>query len=355
MDRNANASLGSQDQAVTAEAVTWAFRLLIGREPRDAAEIAIHQPHVSLLNLRIAFAESTEFQVFFETVVKKRKLAFALPTFMLHPPAADVPWQFAPPTLEHPVSQLCTATQFSEGAFAEIAGAMALGTRLHRNTWEAVWIASVLASHGCIAPGKRAIGLGVLRERIAALLASRAVRVHAIRLAETAEPNLSQQHALLQLFYPEIIPIDDFDMLVSMEDGDALDLTSGITAEHDGVWSMGVLRRLNSVAAAGDFVRRSLEVLRPGGVAAHTLDLNLSSDSDGGGVAGHLVFHRADLDALVLRLVRDGYEVLPVNLYPGHDAADAIVDAPPFGLPHLKVLAGLATVGSFGLAIRRPA
>lgn len=354
MERNDNVSAGLQGKAVTAEAVTWAFRLFIGREPRDAAEIAIHEPHISLRNLSIAFAESAEFQVFFETVVRKRKLGFALPTFMLHPPADGVPWRFAPPTLEHPVSQLCTATQFSEGAFAEIAGAMALGTRLHRSIWEAVWIASVLATHGCVVPGKRALGLGVARERVAALLASRAVRVHAIRLAETAEPHLSQQHAALQLFYPEILPIDDFDMLVSMEDGDALDPVRGIAADYDGVWSMGVLRRLDSVAVAGDFIRRSLDALRPGGVAAHTLDLNLSSEADGA-VAGHLSFHRAELDALVLRLVRDGYEVLPVNLYPGHDAADAIVDAPPFGLPHLKVLAGLATVGSFGLAIRRPA
>ena len=355
MERHPNVSNPQQDVAVTSDAVSWAFRLFIGREPRDAAEIAIHQPHTSLRNLSIAFAESREFQIFFETVVRKRKLAFALPTFMLHPPPEGVPWQFAPPTIQDPVSQLCTATQFSEGAFAEIAGAMALGTRLHRSTWEAVWIVSVLASHGCVAPGKRALGLGVLRERIAALLASRAVRVHAIRLAETAEPNLSQQHALLQLFYPEIIGIDDFDMLVSMEDGDALDPARGIAADHDGVWSMGVLRRLGSVAAAEDFIRRSLDALRPGGVAAHTLDLHLSSEADGRGGAGHLAFHRADLDALVLRLVCDGYEVLPINLYPGHEAADAIVDAPPFGLPHLKVLAGLATVGSFGLAIRRPA
>lgn len=355
MERQANSSDRPQDPAVTAEAVTWAFRLFIGREPRDAAEIAIHQPHVSLRNLSIAFAESSEFRMFFETVVQKRKLGFALPTFMLHPPPEGVPWQFVPPTIEDPVSQLCTATQFSEAAFVEIAGAMALGTKLHRGIWESVWVASVLASHGCIEPGKRALGLGAQRERVAALLASRAVAVNVIRLTETAEPSLSQQHALLQLFYPEIIGIDDFDMLVSLEDGDALDPARGIVAEHDGVWSMGVLRRLGSVAAAGDFIRRSLDALRPGGVAAHTLDLDLSSEADGGGVAGHLAFHRADLDALVLRLVRDGYEVLPINLYPGHDAADAIVDAPPFGLPHLKALAGLATVGSFGLAIRRPA
>jgi hypothetical protein len=355
MERDANLSPASSDRAVTAEAVTWAFRLFIGREPRDAAEIAIHEPHVSLRNLSIAFAESAEFRVFFETIVKKRKLAFALPTFMFHPPADALPWQFGPPTLENPISQLCTAAQFSEAAFAEIAGAMTLAPRLHRSNWETVWIVSVLAGHGCVAPGKRALGLGVRRERIAALLASRAVSVHAIRLAETAEPNLSQQHAMLQLFYPGIIPIDDFDVMVSMEDGVALDPARGLAAEYDGVWSMGVVQRLGSIAAAGDFIRRSLDALRPGGVAAHTLDLNLSSEADGSGVAGQLAFHRADLDALVLRLVRDGYEVLPINLYPGHDAADAVIDAPPFGLPHLKVLAGLETVGSFGLAIRRPA
>lgn len=355
MERRANSLDRPQDTAVTAEAVTWAFRLFIGREPRDAAEIAIHQPHVSLRNLSIAFAESSEFRVFFETVVQKRKLGFALPTFMLHPPPEGVPWQFVPPTIEDPVSQLCTATQFSETAFAEIASAMAIGTRLHRGIWEPVWVASVLASHGCIAPGKCALGLGAQRERVAALLASRAMAVRVIRLIETAEPNLSLQHALLQLFYPEIIRIDDFDVLVGMQDGDSLDPVRGLVADYDCVWSVGVSRRLGSVAAAGDFIRRSLDALRPGGIAAHTLDINLSSEAEGDLVEGQLAFHRADLDALVLRLVRDGYEVLPINLYPGHDAADAMIDAPPFGLPHLKVLSGLQTVGSFGLAIRRPA
>lgn len=355
MERDANLSPGSPDQAVTAEAVTWAFRLFIGREPRDAAEIAIHQPHVSLRNLSIAFAESHEFRSFFETVVRKRKLAFALPTFILQPPAEGIPWRFAPPTIEDPVSQLCTAAQFSEAAFKEIGGAMALGIRLHRGIWESVWVASVLASHGSIAPGKRALGLGAQRERVAALLASRAVAVHVVRLTETTDPSLSLEHALLQLFYPEIVGLDDFDVLVGMQDGDSLDPVRGLAADHDCVWSVGVLRRLGSVAAVGDFVRRSLDALRPGGIAAHTLDINLSSEAEGGVVDGHLAFYRADLDALVLRLVRDGYEVLPINLYPGHDAADSVIDAPPFGLPHLKVLAGSETVGSIGLAIRRPA
>jgi hypothetical protein len=355
MERYDNVPNRPQDPAVTAEAVTWAFRLFIGREPRDAAEIAIHQPHASLRNLSIAFAESSEFRLFFETIIQKRKLDFALPTFMLHPPPEGVPWQFVPPTIGDPVSQLCTAAQFSEAAFVEIAGAMALSTKLHRGIWESVWVASVLASHGCIAPGKRALGLGPQRERIAALLASRAMAVHVVRITETAEPSLSLQHALLQLFYPEIIRIDDFDVLVGMQDGDSLDPVRGIAAEHDCVWSVGISRRLGSVAAVGNFIRRSLDALRPGGIAAHTLDINLSSEAKGGVVEGHLAFHRADLDALVLRLVRDGYEMLPINLYPGHDAADAVIDAPPFGLPHLKVLAGLETVGSFGLAIRRPA
>lgn len=354
MEQRRDSLWQSDGMPVTAEAVTWAFRLFIGREPRDAAEIGIHQPHSSLRNLRIALAQSNEFQVFHNSVIERPKPAFGLPTFMLRPLPAGVSWQFVPPTMQAPVSQCCTAAQFSEPAFAEVAEAMALANRLHRSVWESVWIATTLATLGCIAPGKRAVGLGVRRERLTSLLASRGMSVTALRMAETTEADLPQQHALLNLFYPEIVAIEDFDALVRMTDATPGDPLSDTQADFDCVWSQSVAHRLGSPSAGLDFITQSLAVLRPGGVAVHTFDLNLSSNAEPDEDEQHIAFRRADLDILAERLTQSGFEVRPINLHPGFDDADAVVDAPPFGLPHLKVLANEAVLGSFGLAIRKP-
>lgn len=354
MERSEKPARTSDEMPVTAEAVTWAFRLFLGREPHDAAELGMHQPHPSMRNLRIAFTESKEFQLFQDSVISARKPVFGLPPFMLRPPPAGVSWQFAPPTMETPVSQLCTAAQFKEPVFTELAKAMELADCLHRSVWESVWIAAILATLGCIAPGKSALGLGVTRERIASLLASRGMSVSTIRMAETANADLPQQYALLNLFYPTIVAIEDFDQLVRMTDGARGGPLSDARADVDCVWSQAVAHRLGSAAAGADFIMRSMEALRPGGVAVHTLNLNLSSNTEPAAGEAFMAFRRADLDALTERLTQTGYEVLPSNLHPGLDEADALVDAPPFGLPHLKVLVGGAVLGSFGLAIRKP-
>lgn len=354
MEQRRDSPRTSDDMSVTAEAVTWAFRLFIGREPRNAAEVAIHQPHSSMRNLRIAFTESNEFQRFQDSVISRPKPVFGLPPFMLKAPPAGVPWQFIPPTMEAPVSQGCTAAQFNEPAFAEVAGAMALANHLHRNVWESVWIATTLATFGCIAPGRHALGLGVTRERIASLLASRGMNVSTIRMAETAEANLPQEHARLNLFFPEIISLEDFDPLIRITDAPGGDPLADMPTDHDCVWSQGVAHRLGSPTAGADFIMRGMETLRPGGIAVHTLNLNLSSNAEPAEGEGQIAFRRADLDILAARLTRMGYEVQPINLHPGLDEADALVGAPPFGLPHLKVFAGGVVLGSFGLAIRKP-
>lgn len=340
--------------AVTREAVTWAFRLLIGREPRDDAELEVHLPHVSLQNLRIAFAESPEFESFYSNTVKRRKLRFGMSPAVLRPPPAGLPWRFEPPTMEKPVSQLCTASQFQEPAFAEIAGAMGVGTRLHRSVWEAVFIVCVLATEGCIEAGRSAIGFGVQRERVVSLLASRGVAVMA-----TSQPAEGQQDEAVppteafNLFYPEVIRLAEYERLVALGRLDMRRLPANLGGLADAIWSLSAVQRLGSVTAIGDFIEASLGALRPGGIAVHTMDLNVSSGEESIETGDFAAPARRDLEALVSRLVDAGHEVLPVNLHPGFEEADCIVDVPPYGLPHLKVGFGGAVLASFGLVVRK--
>ena len=336
---------------VTPEAVTWAFRLFLGREPNDAAEISTHLPHGSLDSLRLAFAEMPEFQSFYDTVVKHRKPRFGLQPFLLRPPAPSVPWHFAPPSMEKPVSQLCTAAQCEEPAFKEILQAMAMLPRLHRGVWQHVYVVSVLATLGCIAPGRSALGLGVRRERIPALLASRGVAVVAI--ADPGRVPDQEARGGLHLFHPEVVHLEDFEALAHYHEADLRDPRADLGAGYDAVWSCALAQHMGSVERVLGFLERSLDVLKPGGVAVHTFDFNISSDDQTVDRADFAIPRRRDMEALALRLKRAGHEMLPLNLHPGHDTADGVVDVPPYGLPHLKIEVGEHVVTSLGLAIRK--
>ena len=336
------------------EAVTWALRFLIGREPHSEAELAFHGQHATLENLRIAFAETGEFAEFAARALGRRR-GFGLPLFMLRPPAdAAMPWVFAPPSLDQPVTQLCTASQYAEPAYDEIAEAMRLGRHLHRRSWEQAYIVSALANHGAIAPGRRVIGFGVGRERVPALLASRGVEVTVDLPAGDAARDPAELLAKqAELAIPDIVARDVFDGLVRFEAYGMDAMRPDFAGRFDALWSCGALHRMRSLQAGLDFVAESLSALRPGGVAVHTTDFNLVSDKETVDQPGLSLLRRRDVESLAARLRAEGHDAAPVNLHPGLADEDSLIDGPPYGLPHLKVAAGAFIVTSLGIIVRK--
>jgi hypothetical protein len=340
---------------VSAEAVTWALKLFAGRDPVDAAEIRFHQGHLSLDGLRTAFAQTAEFRTFYATVAKPTKARFGVPPTMLRPSPEGIGWRLEPPSIDHPVCQLCTATQFREPVFAEIIQALGAAPRLSRRVWEQVYVVAVLADQGCIEPGRTAIGLGVERERVAALLASRGVQVTA--LGQTGRLPELQTKGGLHLFYPEVGPLAGFETLVSYNEAPlgvgGAELTALLGGPWDMVWSCGAAQRSGGIAEALDFIERSMELLRPGGFAVHTLDFNIGSEEETVETEELSVPRRADIEALLLRLVAAGHQVAPLNLYPGHEPEDGSVDVQPYSLPHLKAEVEGHVVTSLGLLLQK--
>ena len=333
------------------EAVAWAFRLLAGREPRDAQEFAQYRTQPDLDALRRSFTRTPEFHAFFDAVLTGFP-AWQMPLFLLRPPTVEgLEWRFAPPDLEQPVCQLCTASQFTDPAYVEITQAMGFPEGRGRPRWEQAWIVSVLATEGLIAPGRRGLGLQVGRERVAALVASRGVEVLAtsdeVADAEAAETRRSW------LFYPEIVHMEEFDRLVGFAGLELDQLANLPPGEFDFCWSTGITARLRTIDATLAFFEASLAPLKPGGLALHTFAFNLASDRPTLEAKQVTLLRRRDIEALAERLMQAGHRLLPLNTHPGSDRADEQVRVEPGGAPGLRQRNGNMVSTSFGLAIRK--
>ena len=107
-----------------------------------------------------------------------------------------------------------------------------------------------------------------------------------------------------------------------------------------------------------------MDCLRPGGVAVHTTEFNLTSN-DQTIVAGPAVIYRLrDVEDVVRRLTARGHHVELLDIDPGDRDIDRFVDPPPYSgssdgpcgmIKHLRLdLEGYAST-SIGLIIRKAA
>lgn len=341
---------------LSADAVRWAFRLLIGRDPFSPEELELHRTLPDLPTLRRHLAYSWEFKDFFD-VKEDGMPIYGMPIFLMRPPADPAfPFRFSPPNLDEPTGQMCTVAQFEDPAFAEIIEAMGMPPLRSRRSWEQAWIVSLLATHGMIGPGKHGIGFGVGRERIPSLLASRGVSVLASDTPQQMDDAaISPGAALLGLFHPEILHLGDFEQLVRYRHIDMNQLPADLDGQFDFCWSASALDRLGTLAAATAFLEDSLRVLRPGGIAAHTFALNVGSDIATAETPALSVLRRRDLEALAAQLQTGGHEVLPVNFHPGLEPQDAQVTTRPDAPLRPKQHQHGQVVTSFGLALRKAA
>ena len=117
---------------------------------------------------------------------------------------------------------------------------------------------------------------------------------------------------------------------------------------YDFCWSACALEHLGSIRLALDFIRNSLETLRPRGIAVHTTEFNLQSNSDTVDRPILCIPRKHDIEQVIHELGAAGHRVEPLNLWPGAAPVDEHIDLPPFTAPpalaHLKLLlAGIVT------------
>src|SRR5438045_9280230 len=90
----------------------------------------------------------------------------------------------------------------------------------------------------------------------------------------------------------------------------------------DFCWSLCAMEHFGSLEAGARFVERSLQCLRPGGVAVHTTEMNISSD-DRTLVDGPTVLYRKrDIESLAAGLEEVGHNVAALDF----DVGDGVLD-----------------------------
>jgi hypothetical protein len=255
-------------------------------------------------------------------------------------------------------SGLCRQGDFALDAYRYWMGALRETPRFHRKQWEYFFIAQALHERGMLTAGRRALGFGVGQERLPALFASMGCDVvatdqvleGAVRggWAETGQ-HATDIQALNKL---EICDQAAFRERVAFRSVDMNSIPADLSGQFDFCWSTCSFEHLGSLEHGKRFVEASVATLRPGGVAVHTTEFNLSSNADTFESRDLSIYRRCDIEDLVHRLHRAGCRVEPIEWNPKTGFVDDYVDLPPYRQsPHLRLRIGEFDCTSIGLII----
>ena len=261
------------------------------------------------------------------------------------------------PNLERIGWQLVTSAQMEEPRYEKWCAAIRDRRVRHRKVWEWVYILEVLKQQGMLAEGKRGLGFGCGTEPLSALMASMGCEILATDLdTETAVKQgwwtKTHQHAggLAQLNEAGICDPDLFARKVSYRSCDMTAIPSELRG-FDFVWSSCSLEHLGSLEKGLEFIERSMECLKPGGVAVHTTEFNLGTNDRTLETNAVVAYRKKDIEALALRLIAKGYRIPLINFSAGDRMLDRVVDRPPYRHSHLKLLYARHLLTSIGLYV----
>jgi hypothetical protein len=231
---------------------------------------------------------------------------------------------------------------------------------VHRKFWEWCVIAHALNERGVLKPEKHGLGFAVGMEPLPSFFAAKGCHILATDLdtAHSDEQWLkTKQHADCRdaLYYSPLVSRTRFDRLVSFRFADMRSL-SGLRGKFDFIWSSCALEHLGSLQAGLDFILASGALLKRRGVAVHTTEFNVKSDTCTIEEGANVIYRRRDILALAARLRKEGFHLATPCFDTGSHPFDLYIDRPPYmghGKRHLKLELGGHICTSFLLIIER--
>jgi Methyltransferase domain len=212
-----------------------------------------------------------------------------------------------PPVLKPAIhgggSRLCRQGDYATDAFRYWMGRTHWPIAMHRKLWEWFFIADVLWSRGILRPGSRGLGFGVGTEPLTALFAAHDCQITATDL--DSESTLASQLGWIQtnqhasemsaLHYPLICSKEHLERMVNFRPVNMNDIPLDLNG-FDFTWSACSLEHLGSLRHGIEFFVKSIECLRPGGIAVHTTEFNLSSNTSTFETEGLSLYRRCDIE-----------------------------------------------------------
>jgi hypothetical protein len=267
---------------------------------------------------------------------------------------------------DHRLSRLCRQDEFETPHYAGLCSALRLPPGdYERKNWEYFFIARALQEEGLLGPGRAGLGFGVGKEKLAAFFAQQGCSV----LATDLEPDSAakkawvdtHQHSdgLGDLNHPEICDAQTLRRRVNFGYVDMNDIPRSLMqAQFDFTWSCCAFEHLGSIEKGKQFILNQMDCLRPGGVALHTTEFNLSSDVLTVSHGPTVIFRRQDIEEIAANLRAQGHEIA-IDFSSGNGELDRYIDIPPYlSAPdkrHLRLLLWQYTTTSIGLFIRKKA
>jgi len=259
-------------------------------------------------------------------------------------------------------SMVCRYAHWSEPWFKDWLRRLNLpsdptGAAIQRKCWEFCVIGRALEQRGMLRPGKRGICFAAGRELLPSAFAAFGCDILATDRA--AEGGWVNQHATSgsDLFYERIISRENFDKHVKFRHVDMKDLSRLAAEQYDFLWTSCAFEHLGSLGKGLDFVVSAMKLLRPGGIAVHTTEFNLTSNWWTQPWGKQVFYRRRDIDRLDHRLKQIGCILEPVDFDRGDHPFDLDYDSKPFflkGKPHIKLKVHGFVITSILLLIRKP-
>jgi 2-polyprenyl-3-methyl-5-hydroxy-6-metoxy-1,4-benzoquinol methylase len=228
---------------------------------------------------------------------------------------------------------------------------------MHRKVWEYCYITQALHERGMLAPGRRGLGFAVGQEPLSAMFASLGSEILATDWAtEEAQKSVwvkTNQHAdsMASLNGRRLCESALFHQRVRFRFLDMRKLHDGL-GKFDFIWSGCSLEHLGTMAAGEKFIYESLKYLRPGGVAVHTTEYNVQSNSSTITKGETVIFRQQDIERIAGKLNRMGYRV-DLDFSAGNLPYDTMIDEPPYkNVVSIRILLSGYIVTSFGLIIQ---
>lgn len=262
------------------------------------------------------------------------------------------------------LSQLCRhSTLYSEN-FANWIDALGIEMRSHRKLWELGYILQALHENSMIGPGRRGLAFAVGQERVPSLLAARGCSILATDLADDDERNEAWAKtgqwsgSALDLHFPELCDQEIFRKRVRFRSVDMNRIPVDLQ-DFDFAWSTCSFEHCGSIELGIRFLENQMACLRPGGIAVHTTEFNLTSNDDTWTSGGTSIYRLCDIVEIADRLTSQGHKIRPLDLRTGAHQLDQFVDTPSEQPPyytanrHLRLALGPFACTSIGLIIEK--
>lgn len=214
--------------------------------------------------------------------------------------------------------------------------------KFHRKQWEYfLALQTIWASSGGNLHGKKAILFGVGLDPIAAVLASLGMDVKATDFRGGANAAAWKSTGQLSedmsdLNARGICSREDFLDRCSYEEVDMSAIPNKFRSSFDYSLSFCSLGHIGGYREGLDFVEQSGKVLRPGGIAVHTTEIDLSEHLPVLESPNLSLYRSADLKKTLQTLTEQGYQVPDHSFKAGPGLADSHLDKEPYSSTHLR-------------------